>query len=84
MTIIESQKIFLRDLAREINENYFALLDRIESGLITINEVEAIKEQVESYESLIAFVRSEALNLNKEAVKNAAREIEKIVREGGK
>ncbi|MDR2152957.1 MAG: hypothetical protein LBO72_09055 [Helicobacteraceae bacterium] len=75
MTLLRARKIVLRAMANHLRERYFQLYDQIEKGRLTPNEARFIGAEIESLEDMASYVGSEAQKINRESVREAAREV---------
>lgn len=81
MTLIDSQKAVLKSLANELNDGYFEIYSRLQSGLILRESAKEIATKVAELESMMSYIRFEASRINASIVGSVASEVSNIWQE---
>lgn len=80
MTLLQARKIVLREIAKSLNDDYFALFRRIEDGRLTPNEARFVGAEIESLEEMTNYARNEAEAIEKARLREAVKEVASLWR----
>ncbi|MDR3347113.1 MAG: hypothetical protein LBN32_00725 [Helicobacteraceae bacterium] len=84
MTLLDSRKVVLKSIAKELNNKYFSLYHQLECMQHFKIDPKAIGRELEGLENMMSYVRTEAEQINRESVKEVAKEVATLWQGNGK